>query len=186
MVKLKTTKEELIQKSLEVFVQKGYHNTSFSDLAKACEIPSSLFYYYFKEGKEELMAEVLKSVVDMSVKRLKDLAQNKEIQPKEKLAKISRFMEKLYLNQPGGCIVGNTTLETALLEPRFTPTLKEFFKDWIETYTLIYQSQYQPEKALELAEATVQDIEGGIMLMKLFQDKKYLFNALKRSEKLLD
>jgi TetR/AcrR family transcriptional repressor of nem operon len=64
--------------------------------------------------------------------------------------------------------------------------MKDFFQNWIEAYQLIYQGQYQVDKARELAEATVQDIEGGIMLMKLFQDQKYLLNALKRSEKLLD
>ncbi|MCU0447944.1 MAG: TetR/AcrR family transcriptional regulator [Microscillaceae bacterium] len=186
MEKIKTTKEDLIIKSLEIFGLQGYHNTSFKDLAAACNIPSSLFYYYFKDGKEELMTEVLKYVVHSSVKKLKELAQNPEILVKDKLAKISRFMERLYLENPAGCIMGNTTLETALLEPRFLPTLKEFFKDWIEAYTIIYQTQYQPDKALELAEATVQDIEGGIMLMKLFQDKKYLRNALRRSEKWLD
>jgi TetR/AcrR family transcriptional regulator, transcriptional repressor for nem operon len=185
MEKVKTTKEDLVIKALAVFGLQGYHNTSFKDLAKACNIPSSLFYYYF-ENKEDLMTEVLKYVVHFSVKKLKELAQNPEISVKDKLSKISRFMEKLYLENPAGCIVGNTTLETALLEPKFVPTLKEFFKDWIEAYTLIYQTQYQPDKALELAEATIQDIEGGIMLMKLFQDKKYLRNALRRSEKLLD
>ncbi|WP_026998753.1 TetR/AcrR family transcriptional regulator [Eisenibacter elegans] len=179
-----TTKESLIQKAALTFNQQGYHHTSIADLAKACEVKASLFYYYF-ENKEALMQAVLEYVFEMSVKRLRLLAQNPELTPQEKLAKVTKFMEKLYLNTEGGCIMANTTLETALAAPVYLDTLKAFFEEWIAAYQLIYQSQYQPDKARELAEATVQDIEGGIMLTKLYQDKKYLLNALKRSERLL-
>lgn len=183
--KAQNTKEELIQKATVIFSQQGYHHASIADLAKACQVKASLFYYYF-ENKEDLMKEVLKYVFAVSVKRFKEMAEDETIHPKEKLAKATRFMGKLYLNNPGGCIMANTTLETALLSPAFVGIMKDFFQNWIEAYQLIYQGQYQVDKARELAEATVQDIEGGIMLMKLFQDQKYLLNALKRSEKLLD
>ncbi len=179
------TKEELIQKAALIFNQQGYYHTSIADLAKACEVKASLFYYYF-ENKEDLMQAVLEYVFQLSVKKLRVLAVNPDFSPQEKLGKITRFMEKLYLNNSGGCIMANTTLETALQQPKYIATLKAFFNEWIEAYQLIYESQYQPEKARELAEATVQDIEGGIMLMKLYQDKKYLLNALKRSERLLN
>ena len=82
--------------------------------------------------------------------------------------------------------MANTTLETALVPSGFTLVLKTFFETWVAALQHLYRTKYSETEALELAEATVQDIEGGLMLMKLYRDKKYLLNALKRSESRLD
>ncbi|NJL12200.1 MAG: TetR/AcrR family transcriptional regulator [Microscillaceae bacterium] len=184
MEKHQDTKTELILKAAQVFNQQGYHQASISTLAEACGVKASLFYYYF-QNKEDLMEAVLEYILGISTQKLKIMAADNGLSQTEKLGKIRRFMEKLYLHNPGGCIMANTVLETALFSPKFIGVLKTFFSEWIEAYQLLYQSHYQAEKALELAEATVQDIEGGIMLMKLYGDKKYLMNALARSERLL-
>lgn len=181
----KVTKEEIIQKAFEQFVNFGYHETSISDLAKACGIKNALFYYYFT-NKEDLMAEVLKFTKESIVNKFNKLIEDQSISAKEKLEKTTQYIEKVFSKYPGGCIMANTTLGTAFLETRFAEIIKQFFDIWIEVLTKLFLSKYQQEKAKELAEATVQDIEGGIMLMKLYRDSKYLLNALKRCVKQLD
>ena len=49
----KTTKDQIIIKSIEVFLKQGYYKTSMSDLAEACGLQKGSFYYHFK-SKEEL------------------------------------------------------------------------------------------------------------------------------------
>ena len=54
----KITREEILLKTLEVFRQQGYYNTSMSDLATACDLNKSTFYHYF-DSKEALMKVLL-------------------------------------------------------------------------------------------------------------------------------
>jgi len=185
MPKVKVTKEEIIKRASKVFIKKGYHNSSISDLAEACEIHNAHFYYYFT-NKEDLMSAVLSFVQEYVKTRIEALIDTKEVSPKGKLKLIIAFFEKHFTNHIGGCIMANTTLEVALFEPKFIPIIKDFFEVWTHALKEIYLSKYPEEQAQELAEATVQDIEGGIMLMKLYKNNKYLLNSLKRSEKLLD
>lgn len=53
------TKTKILNSSLELFAQKGYSNTSISDIAKFAKISKGLAYNYF-ESKEKLMEEVIK------------------------------------------------------------------------------------------------------------------------------
>jgi TetR/AcrR family transcriptional regulator, transcriptional repressor for nem operon len=195
----KITKEEIVHKALKTFNLKGYHDTSIADLAKVCGIKNAHFYYYFKD-KEDLMYEVLLYVHLITTNKFKVLLETESISIQEKLIKISQFIEKLYVNNPGGCIMGNTSLEVMgksiaektlyedsnYKELKFVEVLKVFFESWIGSLQQLFMYKYQENKARELAEATVQDIEGGIMLMRLYQDKKYLLNALRRLERCLD
>ncbi|TAF67861.1 MAG: TetR/AcrR family transcriptional regulator [Cytophagales bacterium] len=177
-------KEEIIKKAFSIFVNKGYYETSISDLAEACSVPNALFYYYFK-NKEGLMVEVLKYTQTYSETRFAKLIEEPNLNPKQKLEALAAFFEKYYSAYQGGCIMGNT-LGTAFTEEQFLPIIKRFFEVWINALQNLFMVQYQPEKAQELAEATIQDIEGGILLMKLYRDKKYLDKALKRMTKLID
>lgn len=197
----KITREEIIQKSVKIFTHNGYHDTSIADLASLLGIKNALIYYYFRD-KEDLMHEVLKYVYQLTINKFDLLMTDASLSPLEKISKINRFIEKLYLNSPGGCIMGNTALEASAKvhineneetekmresnEPKFIEIVKAYFGKWIEVMTQIFLSKYQEPKARELAEATVQDIEGSIMMTKLFKDSRFLLHALKRSEKLLD
>ncbi|TAE67879.1 MAG: TetR/AcrR family transcriptional regulator [Bacteroidetes bacterium] len=185
MATIKTSKEEIVKKAYQVFRTKGYHHTSIADLSAFCGIRNAHFYYYFK-NKEDLMLEVLNLVKQYFKTKLLLLIENDTLSSKEKLQQIKFFFEKNYHYDNGGCIMANTVLETALSESSFLATIKDFFEFLFATLKLLFLSQYQDSKAQELAEATIQDIEGGIMLMKLYKDNKYLMNALKRAEKLLD
>jgi TetR/AcrR family transcriptional repressor of nem operon len=57
----KVTKNEIIAKALNVFSNKGYHNTSMSDLAAEVGLLKGSFYHYFI-SKEELMLQILESI----------------------------------------------------------------------------------------------------------------------------
>ena len=57
----KITREEILSKSLDVFRQQGYYNTSMTDLANACGLQKGSFYHYF-ESKEALMKAILENI----------------------------------------------------------------------------------------------------------------------------
>ncbi|WP_044639970.1 TetR/AcrR family transcriptional regulator [Risungbinella massiliensis] len=60
-------KENIRNAALELFIRKGYHATSISDIAKQAGISKGLLYNYFK-GKEELLATMVKARVGEMIK----------------------------------------------------------------------------------------------------------------------
>ncbi|MDH5192012.1 MAG: TetR/AcrR family transcriptional regulator, partial [Gammaproteobacteria bacterium] len=49
-------RQHIVDVADNLFYQKGYNQTSFTDIAEASEIPRGNFYYYFKTKDEILLA----------------------------------------------------------------------------------------------------------------------------------
>jgi len=175
-----TKKQEIMWIAADIFRQNGYHNTSISDLAKACGMHNAHFYYYFKD-KENLLEESLAYITNYFDKKVFCIAFEEGLSAKEKASQMLETTQKVFLNNQGGCIMANITLETAQYDNRFIPVIQNFFNKWTEALKHIYEEKYQTKIAQEKAEQTIQDIEGGILLMRLYKDDKYFFNALQRA-----
>ncbi|MCI4668103.1 MAG: TetR/AcrR family transcriptional regulator [Bacteroidia bacterium] len=176
----KTSKEELTVKAMQLFRKKGYFNTSIKDLSEACNIPKSHFYYYFKGGKVDLMVEVLEAVRGYFTERVFPIATNVDLSNEEKWSKIAEKLQRIFLSQKGGCIMGLTTLEISNAPEKdvFLPIIQSYFSEMINCIEGIYTGQ---PNSRELATRAVQDIQGGLMLMQLYGDSSYFLSALERS-----
>lgn len=181
MPTVKTSKEEVILKATAVIRQRGYAYTSMKDLAEACDIQPSHFYYYFKD-KEDLMTAILEGVLERFQKNISIIAEDESLEPLEKIDKMLRKMGKSFVYTEGGCLMGNTVLETAYFEPKFVPVLRNFFDAYIKALTKIYQSKFTEKYARNLAEQVVQDLQGGIMLSLLYKDDSYTIKAFNRAK----
>jgi TetR/AcrR family transcriptional regulator, transcriptional repressor for nem operon len=178
----KTTKKEILLTCAKVFRQHGYSNTSMSDLAEACGLTKGLFYHHFA-SKEELMQAVLESVYQHFNATLFQpvYVDSSNLGPEEKLQTFVRRAERLFTTADGGCLMANIALETLGTDSAFSPCLRRFFAQWVAAMAHIYEANYQPAIAQTIAEQVVQDVEGGIMLMRIFGDKHYIEEALKRA-----
>jgi TetR/AcrR family transcriptional regulator, transcriptional repressor for nem operon len=177
---LKTSKEEVIIKSGQIIRQRGYASASMNDLAKACDIKPSHFYYYFK-NKEDLMTEILAHGAKYFQERIAIYANDAALTPTEKLEKMLKRASRLFMHSEGGCLMSNTVLETAHSNPSFLPIIKQFFDDFIGGLSTVYQAKFTEEYARNLAEQVVQDIEGGIMLSLLYKDERFMMKAFQRA-----
>lgn len=182
----KTSKEEILQKAAMVFRKKGYHHTSIQNLADACDLKKPHFYYYFKQGKPQIMEEVLKYIDGLMEKYVCELAYNEAYSPKLRLGKMLDRMNKFYLNGPGGCIFANTILETANVSERFKPIIKATFDKWANALQFVLQAKYEPAQAKKLAFSIIQDMEGGLMMYQLYGDEQFMKSAEARSVALLE
>lgn len=52
-------REEMIEAASELFLKQGYAGTSIQQIADAVGCTKAALYYHFKEGKEEILQEVL-------------------------------------------------------------------------------------------------------------------------------
>ncbi len=175
----KTTREEILEKAINVFGRQGYHRTSMHDLAAACGLLKGSFYHYFN-SKEALMEEVLRYSLDYFRKHIFSIARREELPPLERLRSMMEKSSAIILRNNQGCVFGNTVLETANVMPQFRETTQAFFTDWAAALAHIYGAKYDPHTALEQAQQTVMEVEGAIMLMKLCNDPQLLVQCRER------
>ena len=180
----KTSKTEILEKCTLVFREKGYYHTTIAELAKACNIKKPHFYYYFS-NKEHLMQEVLKYADSLLEEYICKIAYNDAYPPKARLEKMLARQYHYFLDIAGGCIFGNTILETANSDNNFKPLIRTTFNKWAKAYTYVLKEHYSMEQAEELAYAILQDFQGGMILYQLQGNTKYIESAKSRALLLL-
>jgi AcrR family transcriptional regulator len=163
----KVTREEILSKSLEVFRHRGYHNTSMNDLASAVGLLKGSFYHYF-DSKETLMKEVLSSVNILLINHVFPVAYDESLPVHERMETMLKRFSKAVFSIEGGCIVGNTILETVNQYPQFKQILEKIITGWTDALMHLYAHMYPVEQAQKLAEQTVMEYEGAIMFSKLY------------------
>ncbi|MBW1297236.1 TetR/AcrR family transcriptional regulator [Aquimarina litoralis] len=184
MPKAKTSKEEVLQRVIPILRERGIAKSSMSELAKACDIQKSHFYYYFN-NKEQLIKEVLATVHGYFKHNLFKVINNNDLTITQKLEKVRALIDKMFRNADSGCIMANTALETAHLNPIYKDEIQHFFEDFISGLQALLTPSYSRKESLALAEQIVQDLEGGILLMRIYNDHKYINNAVSRMEKII-
>jgi len=177
MPKIQTNKEELVAKSTQVFLENGYYHTTFADLAKACGIEKSHFYYYFTD-KRDLMNQCLLSFSKRIQKNVFDISMDKSLTPSQRIGKMLGYVWDLHTGNGYGCLFGNTLLETVGKEPYFEETIREFFDGWKNALSNLY-SEVSITNLDETAFDDIEKLQGSIMLMRLYNDESILKRAIK-------
>ena len=80
--KKEAKKDKIIEKSMELFCEKGYYATKVEEITKALGISKGNFYTYFG-SKEEVLYEILNIMKNERIKMLEEIDTNKA--PKEVL-----------------------------------------------------------------------------------------------------
>jgi len=171
----KTNKEEIVAVCKEVFHRKGYFNTSMADLAKACGLMKGSFYHYFT-SKEEIMKAVLLTSHKALKEQVLAMGEAAPAAPKQQLSFVIGLITS-HVSEFRSCLFGNTTLETSLLVPDFQQILRAVFKDIHQTLTDIYATKYSEVDARKKAWFTVHQVQGAVMMMKLYDDPEIVKEA---------
>ena len=153
---IKTNKEEIIETALKVFREHGYYNTSMSDLAQACGLQKGSFYHYF-DSKEKMMAAVLEKVLQTLENEVFPISNDHSCSDKERLQKLMLKIGEVMLQQNGGCIAGNTSLETNGKDVIFRETLKKIFQGWQQALEQVFNTQYPEGTSKRMAEQAVME-----------------------------
>jgi TetR/AcrR family transcriptional repressor of nem operon len=175
---VKTSKEEILQKTAQVILRQGYRNSSFADLSKACGIRSAHFFYYFRD-KEDLMTQVLELAYQYFKQKVFSVAYRDDLPVAERLDLLKRKLNVLNKTE-SGCMFGNAALENSHLDSSFLSVVRVFFTEFIAALTHIYSQKYDETQAHIMATQTLQQLEGAVMMMKLFKDRSYLTAAMAR------
>lgn len=85
-MKKELRKRELVKTAYELFITNGYENTSVDEIIAKAGIAKGTYYYHFK-SKEQILEEVVGSVIDVCVIRAKEVLEA-DLNVEEKLVGI--------------------------------------------------------------------------------------------------
>ncbi|WP_337043964.1 TetR/AcrR family transcriptional regulator [Emticicia sp. 17c] len=176
----KVTKEEILLKSSDIFRTKGYHNTSMQDIAQNCGLLKGSLYHYFP-SKEMLMKDLLCWIHSYLKEKIFPIATDAALPPEERMEKLLKKMGRLLLEKEGGCLIGNTTLETVGVIAEFHEVLKAIMDDWTYALQQIFMTRETPDVSFRMAQHTIMEFEGAVMFSKLYGNKSYLYDAFLRA-----
>ena len=177
MPKQKVSIDYILKQSLRLFRKKSYHNTSIADIAEACGLLKGSLYHYFP-SKEALMSAVIKYAHKNFKKEVFSIAYKEGLSPQEKIEQMFKKSQKALLSD--GDIMGNIGVETARVIPEFADNIRDFFEEWIKSVYQVFSEITNEEDALKLAEQTVAEFEGAVMMSRIFRDPKFVQNAYDR------
>ncbi|MBW6511730.1 MAG: TetR family transcriptional regulator C-terminal domain-containing protein [Desulfuromonadaceae bacterium] len=185
------TRTKILDEAAQVFQRKGFLTTTINDLLDATGITKGNLYFHFA-SKEEVGLEVLRQA-QAAFRLFLDDALHGDT-PGARLDNF--FRHALERNRSkgfvGGCLFGNTALETCDNAPPFAALVSEVFAEWIgkleETIRAAQASGElrQDLPADQLAELVVETIEGGIMQSRLKKEGAPLKRALDSLRVLLE
>ncbi|MBX2845053.1 MAG: TetR/AcrR family transcriptional regulator [Saprospiraceae bacterium] len=179
MPKQKTDPQEIVKSALNIFLEKGYHNTSMADIANETGLLKGSLYHHFK-GKEDLMKAVISSIHEWYKREIFTIKDEKTFSTDQKIQALIKASEEIFFNRRGGNFMTNIALETLNVVPEFTAMFRAFFRDWIHCVKTVYAEVFPEDEAEQLAHQSISEIEGAVVMMELFNDKNYLRRAHKR------
>ncbi len=165
----KTSKERLIDASSHLFRVRGYHSTSIADIADACNLRKASIYHHIN-SKQELGVTVLKQLNETFEKQIFNLAYDDSRSNKERLNAIATALENYFIQNEGGCLMGNMSLDSMNEIPEFTRIIQQFFNNWVEAIVHLLSERYGPEKAKVLALDSITWCQGAIVLARIFKN----------------
>jgi TetR/AcrR family transcriptional repressor of lmrAB and yxaGH operons len=162
------SRSRMIHTAAELFRQRGYHATTFSDVVRDSGAPRGSTYFHFPGGKQELAREAIAKAGD-EVEKMVDEAAGHADDPGSlvrALAQIfaSRFERSGY---ESGCAIATMVLELAPRDGGFSADFDRVFARWRAALVTRFEPLgIAPDRAAVLADLTISALEGALVLSR--------------------
>lgn len=118
-----------------MFAQKGYSGAGLNEIVKSADVPKGSFYYYFKDGKEQLMIETLWFAYESMMKEIKANFLKGAHNPTELFEKmttrLATLINETYLESLLISLIG---IETSKSNTKINNEIQKIYKLWQEEY----------------------------------------------------
>jgi AcrR family transcriptional regulator len=172
------TRQEVVERLMQVVRRFGYDGASLAELSKATGLGKSSLYHYFPRGKDDMVRAVLEQLEQ----QLRALVFEPLRQPgpaRERIEEMVRTLDDYYRGGREACILGNLVLGTS--RTRFRSRLRAIFDQWIDALAAALLDGGLPRPvARARAEDAVMRIEGALVLAGAMNDISLFGRALRQ------
>ena len=182
--KKEAKKDKIIEKSMELFCEKGYYATKVEEITKALGISKGNFYTYF-DSKEEVLYEILNIMKNERIKMLEEIDTDKA--PKEVLRDFIedysqiffKYLKRVnlnYMEEVQGILTG--FLKKNIIEKIEGSQNKEYNLKFIIDFILMSMDGFFLDESL-IEELEIKRKYELTMENKINQITEFIYNALK-------
>jgi AcrR family transcriptional regulator len=162
------SRSKMIHAAAELFRQRGYHATTFSDVIRDSGAPRGSTYFHFPGGKAELAREAIARAGD-EVEELVGQAARHADDP----ASLIRAMAQIHTSRlersgyQSGCAIATMVLELAPRDEAFSAGFDHVFARWRAALVARFEPWgLDPGRAAALADLTISAFEGAAVLSR--------------------
>ena len=139
MTKGERTKKKLLDIAYELFLSKGYEETSVEDIMNKAQIAKGTYYYYF-ESKEQMLEEVIDMMIEKEAETAGQIAASPLPVPQKIVGIISSFHPAReeqqigdLLNRPENLLMHQKTMEKLISKvlPMLCGIVEDGIKDGV-------------------------------------------------------
>lgn len=176
--KTELVREQIIKAADQLFYQKGYNLTSFSDIAAASNIPRGNLNYYFKTKNEVLAAVIQYRITEMQEMLLS--WENEYKTPLERLQRYAQIVSKVKGEVIHyGCPMGTLNSELGKVQHELQEITREqfvIFEQWIKKQ---FKSMGFSKEAAELTMHLMVMTQGISTMAYIHQDTRLIQREVK-------
>jgi TetR/AcrR family transcriptional repressor of lmrAB and yxaGH operons len=162
------SRARMIAAAAELFRQRGYHATTFSDVVRDSGAPRGSTYFHFPGGKAELAREAIARAGD-EIEEMVAQAARHAGDP----ASLVRALAQIFagrLERSGyqsGCAIATMVLELAPRDQEFSAGFDRVFARWRAALITRFEPLgLAPGRAKVLADLTISAFEGALVLSR--------------------
>jgi TetR/AcrR family transcriptional regulator, lmrAB and yxaGH operons repressor len=180
-------REQIIDTTCHLIEVQGYSATGLNQILAQSGTPKGSLYYYFPEGKDELVEAAIRHTTRLIAERLQ-MGMAAHERPEQAIPAFLRALAQHVQAsgfQAGGPITA-VALEAASTNERLNTACRDAYRTWqavIEQKLL--DSGYEPVRARRLAVVTIGLIEGAIILSRSERNVGPLLDVAVEVERLL-
>jgi TetR/AcrR family transcriptional repressor of lmrAB and yxaGH operons len=164
------SREQILLTTCDLLENQGFHGTGLNEIVRESGAPKGSIYYYFPEGKEEIVAEAVRFAGQRTVARIRTHLSTIE-DPAEA---IKSFLETIayHVEASGFRSGGPLTIvasESATTHERINQACQEAYTELREAFAAKFHAAgIEAAKAESLAWTVNAAIEGAIILSRTF------------------
>ena len=174
-------KELILFEAEKLFCEKGYYGLGLSELLKRCDIPKGSFYYYFPDGKIQLIQEALEHSyrqMEYGIRR-HIWVENTALASFEHMANhlAEGVTKKSYFPS---LLLTMISIESVYLDERVNRTCADIYARWQQMYAdHLLSFGFSKEESVSAAQAIFALIHGSMISSWIKQDPSDLMLAKK-------
>jgi TetR/AcrR family transcriptional repressor of lmrAB and yxaGH operons len=158
----------MIHAAAELFRQRGYHATTFSDVVRDSGAPRGSTYFHFPGGKAELAREAIARAGDEIEEMVAEAARHAADPGSLVRALAQIFASRLERSgYQSGCAIATMVLELAPQDEEFRADFDRVFARWRAALVTRFEPLgLAPDRAAVLADLTISALEGALLLSR--------------------
>ena len=178
-IKAEAVRQRIIDAADSLFYQRGFDNTSFTDIAGEVNISRGNFYYHFK-SKDEILNAVIEARVD-NIQTMLDEWQQNTPDPHDRIAHLIDIIAHNQDNiQQHGCPMGSLCNELSKVNHAMHADASKMlllFRQWLVKQ---FKELGHKKKADELSMHLLSSTQGIATMMSNFPDDRFYKAELAR------